>query len=210
MVTNGSGTRPRREQIYETASSLFSLHGYRATSVRDIARELDLQGGSLYAHISSKEDVLWEIVSRVAEEFDRAVRPIADQDGPACERLRQMIHGHVGVVVGHLSHATVFFQDWRHLSAARRAEVLALRDAYEGLFRRVLAEGAERGEFAHHDARLAAIFLLTALNGIASWYRTDGEHSAAEIADSYAGLLINGLAAPLGTQHVIAMEGTRV
>ncbi len=56
----------RREQIYNTAGTLFSRRGYAATSIRDIARELDLQGGSLYAHIDSKEDVLWAIVSRAA------------------------------------------------------------------------------------------------------------------------------------------------
>ncbi|HYT25976.1 MAG TPA: helix-turn-helix domain-containing protein [Actinomycetota bacterium] len=46
--------RPRRRQIEEVASSLFSERGYAATSMRDIARALDLQGGSLYAHIPSK------------------------------------------------------------------------------------------------------------------------------------------------------------
>jgi AcrR family transcriptional regulator len=209
MVTNDSGTRRRREEIYETASSLFSLHGYRATSVRDIARELDLQGGSLYAHIASKEDVLWEIVTRVAEAFDRAVRPHAMGEGPATERLRRMIYAHVGVVVGHLSHATVFFQDWRHLSQPRRAEVLALRDAYEGLFRSVLAEGVARQEFADHDLRLTAIFMLTTLNGIASWYRADGAISASQLAERYADLLLTGLAAPESRSPLLETEGTR-
>src|SRR4051794_24736153 len=99
----------RKEQIYRAASGLFSRNGYRATSVRDIARELDIQGGSLYAHIASKEEVLWEIVSRTADAFFQEVRPIAASESPATQRLREMIHAHVGVVVGHLSHAAVFF-----------------------------------------------------------------------------------------------------
>ncbi|MFL6250760.1 MAG: helix-turn-helix domain-containing protein, partial [Actinomycetes bacterium] len=48
----------RRRQIEDVASALFSSRGYAATSMRDIARALDLQGGSLYAHIPSKEAVL--------------------------------------------------------------------------------------------------------------------------------------------------------
>jgi TetR/AcrR family transcriptional regulator, cholesterol catabolism regulator len=186
-------THTRREQIYETASALFSLNGYRATSVRDIARELDLQGGSLYAHITSKEQVLWEIVSRAAEAFDTAVRPIAEADSPAPERLRKMIHAHIDVVVSHMSHATVFFQDWRHLSEPRRVEVLALRDRYEALFREVVGSGIAADEFAGRDVRLATTFLLTAMNAIPGWFRPDGERTADEIAHEYADMLISGL-----------------
>lgn len=186
----------RKEQIYRVASTLFSERGYRATSVRDIARELDLQGGSLYAHISSKEDVLWEIIVRVAESFFAAVEPIATSEGPVAERLRAMIHAHVGVVVNELARAVVFFQDWRQLSEPRKSEVLALRDGYEALFRETIAAGVANGEFAQRDPRLATIFVLTALNGIPGWFRADGDQRAEEIADELATLVINGLEGP--------------
>jgi AcrR family transcriptional regulator len=186
----------RREQIYRAASALFSERGYRATSIRDIARELDLQGGSLYAHISSKEDVLWEIIARVAESFSEAVRPIAEADGPASERLRAMIHAHVGVVINELARAAVFFQDWRQLSEPRRSEVLALRDNYEALFRTTIADGIASGEFQTANPRLATIFVLTALNGIPGWFRADGALTADDIADELANLVLNGLGRP--------------
>lgn len=186
----------RKEQIYRAASMLFSERGYRATSVRDIARELDLQGGSLYAHISSKEDVLWEIIARVAESFFTAVQPIAEGDRPADERLRAMVHAHVGVVVNELARAAVFFQDWRHLSEPRKREVLALRDGYEALFRSVIADGIVTGDFAARDPRLASIFVLTALNSIPGWFRADGGRMADEVADEFANLILDGLGRP--------------
>ena len=62
----------RRRAIEDVASTLFRAHGYSATSVRDIARALDIQGPSLYAHVSSKEDVLWAIVDRAATRFETA------------------------------------------------------------------------------------------------------------------------------------------
>ena len=40
--------------------------------MRDIARVLDIRGPSLYAHVASKEDVLWAIVDRVASRFEAA------------------------------------------------------------------------------------------------------------------------------------------
>lgn len=186
----------RKEQIYRAASALFSERGYRSTSIRDIARELDLQGGSLYAHISSKEDVLWEIIARVAESFYAAVQPISEADRSASERLRAMIHAHVEVVVNELARAAVFFQDWRHLSEPRKREVLALRDGYEALFRATIADGVANGELAARDSRLASIFVLTALNGIPGWFRADGERTADEIADELANLILDGLGRP--------------
>src|SRR3954452_9334333 len=90
---------PRRIQIEEVASALFRERGYAATSVRDIAQALNLQGGSLYAHMASKEDVLWSIVVRAAERFNAEVGPIAgDAARDPAERLRDMIRAHVGVV----------------------------------------------------------------------------------------------------------------
>ena len=56
----------RRQAIEDAASSLFHEHGYSGTSVRDIARAVDIQGASLYAHVASKQEVLWSIVERTA------------------------------------------------------------------------------------------------------------------------------------------------
>jgi len=136
---------PRRLQIEEAASALFRERGYAATSVRDIAQALNLQGGSLYAHMASKEDVLWSIVSRAADRFNAEVGPVAaDTTTSPADRLRNMIRAHVGVVTSVQKDAAVFLHEWRFLSDARRAEMLARRDAYEALFRDVCAEPFEQ------------------------------------------------------------------
>jgi AcrR family transcriptional regulator len=67
----------------------------------------DLQGGSLYAHIASKEAVLAAIVERAAEEFQSALAPIVDEALPAAERLRRPCE-HIAVVAANPSAATVY------------------------------------------------------------------------------------------------------
>ena len=193
MATGATDTR--REQIYAAASRLFSQRGYHSTSVRDIARELDLQGGSLYAHIDSKEDVLWEIVNRAALAFQSAIAPLVELDVSPAERLTQMIHAHVGVVVRQLSHVAVFQQDWRFLSEPRLSQIRALRDDYEVHFRRAIADGIARGDFLERDSKLASIFVLSALNAMPGWFQPDGLRTADEVADAFAELVINGLTA---------------
>ncbi|MEX1158230.1 MAG: hypothetical protein WEC79_04805, partial [Thermomicrobiales bacterium] len=71
--------------------------------------------------------------------------------------------------------------------------VLALRDGYEALFRTTIADGISKKELVARDARLASIFVLTALNGVPGWFRADGERTADEIADQLANLILDGL-----------------
>jgi len=188
----------RRQQIEDAASALFRERGYAATSVRDIAQALNIQGGSLYAHVASKEDVLWSIVSRAADRFNAEVGPLAtDAGAPAAPsapaRLRAMIRAHVEVVTSSQRDAAVFLHEWRFLSDERRAQMAARRDAYEALFRQAIGRGIAAGTFSPVDPRLTATAILTALNGIATWYRPDGPLTAQEIADHHADLFIRAL-----------------
>ncbi|MCA1669247.1 MAG: TetR/AcrR family transcriptional regulator [Thermomicrobia bacterium] len=186
----------RKRQIEDAASTLFSARGYSATSVRDIARALDMQGGSLYAHISSKEDVLWNIVNRAAERFHAAVRPIANGTECAAERLRGMARAHVRVITDDIEHATVFLHEWRFLGPERRAAIARQRDAYEAYFRAVIAEGMVSGEFRRVDPKMAGLGILSGLNGIAQWYRPHGPLAPDAIADAFADLFLCGLCRP--------------
>jgi AcrR family transcriptional regulator len=183
----------RRRQIEDVASTLFSHRGYAATSMRDIARALDLQGGSLYAHILSKEAVLAAIVEEAADGFHAAVRPIAEGAGTAAERLKAMIAAHVGVVTGGRDRAKVFLFEWTFLAPERREAVARSRAAYQGYFERVIREGVAAGELDAPDPALAAVFLLSAMNGMAHWYRPDGRLAPGALAEQYADLFLGGL-----------------
>jgi AcrR family transcriptional regulator len=190
----------RKRQIEDVASELFRERGYAATSVRDIARALDIQGASLYSHVRSKEEVLWSIVDRAAERFEEAADQAeqaadqTDQGSRGCvERLRALARAHVGVVTADPEYASVFAYEWKSLSGPHRGEVAHRRDAYEARFRALIVEGIACRAFARVDPAMASAFLLTALNGIATWYRPDGRLSAARIADEFSGLAIRSL-----------------
>ncbi len=185
----------RRRRIEDAASTLFREHGYAGTSIRDIARSLDIQGASVYAHVASKEDVLWAIVDRAATRFEDAASTAARtaSGGPPSERLAELVYRHVGVVIADVREASVFVHEWRALGDERRREIAARRDAYEQRFRDVIREGMATGEFAFTDPAVAATWILSALNGLASWYRPDGRLPADRIADHFVDLSIRSL-----------------
>jgi AcrR family transcriptional regulator len=181
----------RRREIEDVASSLFRERGYSGTSVRDIARALDIQGASLYAHVASKQDVLWAIVDRMATRFETAADAaleIADAEPEADPgtRLAALVRAHVGVITDDVERASVFVHEWRSLSTERRAEIGRRRDDYERRVRTLIAEGSASGTFTEVDPVVAAAYLLTAINGVVSWYRPDGRVRPEALADAYA------------------------
>jgi hypothetical protein len=99
------------------------------------------------------------------------------------------------VVTDDVGEASVFVREWRSLSSDRRARIGARRDAYETRWRQLIAEGSQTGAFAPADPPLAAAYLLTALNGIATWYRPGGALSARAIAAEFVNLSLRSLAA---------------
>jgi AcrR family transcriptional regulator len=194
----------RRRAIEDVASELFRSHGYAATSVRDIARALDIQGASLYAHVTSKEDVLWAIIDRAATRFeaaaDAAVQPRSTLGStlPAAHvdpavALAALVRAHVLVITDDPGAAGVFVHEWRALGPERRAAILARRDAYERRFRELIERGMAGGIFEMTDPVLASTTILSALNGLPGWYDAAGRLSPDRIADHLVDLVLRML-----------------
>ncbi|WP_022798681.1 TetR/AcrR family transcriptional regulator [Thermus islandicus] len=181
----------RRSQILQMAGHLFSQRGYHATSIRDLAKALNLQGGSLYAHIASKEELLLEVVRQAAERFQKVLEALPPEDPVA--RMKALVKGHLRVIAEELPRATVFFHEWKHLSPPLLEEAKALRRRYEEGVQGVIAEGVEKGVFRVEDLRLATLFVLSALNWTYQWYRKDGPLSLEALAEAYAGMLLRAL-----------------
>ena len=84
---------------------------------------LDIRGPSLYAHVASKEDVLWAIVDRVATRFEAAADAATAEARDPDDLLAGLVRAHVRVVTEDVGEASVFIHEWRHLSEERRQAV---------------------------------------------------------------------------------------
>ena len=168
--------------------------------MRDIARAVDIQGASLYAHVASKQEVLWSIVERTASRFEAAADAVEAGDpgavvfGPGVH-LISLVRAHVGVVTDDIERASVFVHEWRALDKGRRDEIARRRDAYEARFRSTIAQGVAVGAFEAVDPTVTAAYILTALNGLVAWYRPEGRLAARDIADAYADLSLRAVQA---------------
>jgi AcrR family transcriptional regulator len=159
--------------------------------VGDLADALGVQKGSLYAHIESKADLLWEVAREGADAFHAALDTVPDE-GPVVERIRAALRAHLRVVAEQLDVATVFIREWRYLDSGRRDEFLAERRRYEERFRALFREGRERGELRTDlDDDTAALVALSSVNWAYTWLRPGAETD--ELADRVTGLLLDGM-----------------
>lgn len=181
----------RRSELTRIAARLFAERGYQGTSLADLAEELGVQKPSLYHHIDSKEDLLWEVAWEGAEAFHAGLDAVP-ADLPATERIRLALRAHLAVVADQLDIATVFVREWRHLAGGRRERFVAERRRYEERIRELFRDGVEQSELRTDlDAATAALLFLSAANWAYTWLRPGADTD--ELADRLFAALLDGM-----------------
>ena len=181
----------RRNELTRQAARLFAAKGYHGTSIGEIAEALGVQKGSLYAHIESKQDLLYETMVEGARAFHAGLDAIPE-DAPATEKIRLALRSHLRVVANQLDVATVFVQEWRYLEGERRDEIVAERRRYEERIRALFREGREHGELRSDlDDATAALLALSAANWAYTWLQPGRDTD--ELADRFYDQLLDGM-----------------
>jgi AcrR family transcriptional regulator len=181
----------RRKELTRQAARLFAEKGYHGTSVGDLAQAMGVQKGSLYAHIESKADLLWEVAHDGAEAFHAALDAVPD-DLAATEKIRLALRAHLRVIAEQLDVATVFIREWRYLEGDRRDEFVAERRRYEERFRSLFREGRDLGELRTDlDDATATLLALSAANWAYTWLRPEADTD--ELADRFFAVLLEGM-----------------
>ena len=181
----------RRSELTRQAARLFAAKGYHGTSIGDLAEAMGVQKGSLYAHISSKQDLLYETMAEGARTFHAGLDEIPE-DAPVTEKIRLTLRSHLRVVADQLDVATVFVQEWRYLEGERRDEIVGERRRYEERIRALFREGRDLGELRSDlDDTTAALLLLSAANWAYTWLQPGRDTD--ELADRFYDVLLDGM-----------------
>lgn len=181
---------PKYAEILDAAARLFSERGYRNTSMRELSDAVGLKAGSLYSHISSKEQILQELVLDVGGLMVAAAARADTLDGTAVERLEAYIRNHLQLVQRHRPAVALLTFEWRSLEHPEQA--VALRDQTEKHLSNILEDGLAAGEFYPVDDRWARFVVLSVTNWSSQWFSGDGAQSPAEVAQGFVNVLMSG------------------
>lgn len=182
-----------KDRILEAAAQIFSEKGFHAASMQDIARSVNLQKASLYHHVSSKQEILLDLLDRALDILIDRIGEVVSQSGPPEEKLPQAIQIYLQTLTDQRGLAVVLLFEHRSLNDEFRSRHIPRRDRFESLWRDLIQEGIETGVFNCDDPAQPARALLGVMNWTLTWYRSDGPLTAQDIADQYAGLFLKGL-----------------
>ncbi|MEP6816982.1 MAG: TetR/AcrR family transcriptional regulator [Marmoricola sp.] len=174
-----------RATVLDSACELFAAHGFRSTSMKDIAEALGVRAPSLYNHVSSKQDILYAIMDtamdRALAALDEAVRGVDD----VSQELRRATESLVLDFLRFPAEVTICNAEVRSLDVAHRAAIVAKRDRYGSRVREIIERGCRSGTFRTRSPQLAAFAVLELGNGAKSWFKPNGRYTDVYVAREY-------------------------
>ena len=183
--TKSASMADRRAEILAVATRRFAEHGFEATTVRQLADDVNILSGSLYHHFATKDEMLHEIVrDAVLQMRDNTVR-IAAAPLDAEHRLVALLLLDLGELTRNQEVHAILSNERRFFR--RREEfayvVQAKKEAYLA-WRRVLEEGVAARLFKPDlDVYLTISTTLRMLNAAADWYKNEDAYISGNVCD---------------------------
>ena len=191
--TVGSHGPKTMEAIRKAGLRLIFEHGYEAMSLRQLAAEVGIQAGSLYNHIATKQELLFDLVQDHINELLRQLDRALQGKTGSTERLRTFVVFHVTYHMNRKREVFIANSELRSLEPKNYEAIVALRGAYEQRLADILTEGVEEGVFEVADIQVATFAIIALLTGLCSWYRPGGRLTKEAIVAAHEKLVLSGV-----------------
>jgi AcrR family transcriptional regulator len=190
---------PRRrglnqEQLLKAAIRVIRQHGYRDTSLQDIADEFHFTKPALYYYIQNKEELLYKIYDESISAWIARLESLAeDRNLSAREKLQQVLAYYLDLCINH-DEMVIFFNEKSNLSAEHYELISAKERRVMQIISGIYREGVEEGTFRPWDATAVTFAILGMGAWTSHWFSHDGPLSQQELVNLYDRLLAEGYA----------------
>jgi AcrR family transcriptional regulator len=183
--SSADGTHRR---LLEVALLTFGERGFHGVSVRELARAAGIQPSSMYAHLSSKEALLMELVMLGHEEHRARLLAAAEDagDDDVVEKMRALVRAHVRMHAEYPLLARVANRELHALKPARREKVLKVRGDSEQLLQSTVEKGVIAGVFSVPDPWLAMAVIGGSGIRVAEWWNADHTYTIEDVEAAYS------------------------
>jgi AcrR family transcriptional regulator len=191
--------RERYDEIVQIAGELFAAKGFDGTSLYDIAEAVGVLRGSLYHYITSKEDLLYDVIRVMHERLRENITICERFSGDPLRQLIAFAYNHITLNADarHFSRGAVFWRDVERLSEDKRHMILRDRDAYERHLRKILKAGQTAGVVdPDMDLRMGAFAVLGLVNSHHRWYRPGGPITPRQLGREFTAFVLAAVATP--------------
>lgn len=187
LLPPGLDLTPAKRRLYEVALELFGEQGYHAVSIRDIATALGQQSSAIYFHVSSKQDLLYELAVIGHQSHYEALRDaLMDAGADPRDQVTAVARAHVRTHLDYPSMARLTNRELRALSPQHFQSVVAIRSQSEKLMVDVIERGVRMGVFSTTDPFLDAKALGAMAMRLPEWWTPESPRSREQILERYA------------------------
>lgn len=173
MAGEGDSTR---EAILLAAARIFYRRGYKATTLRDLAKACNLKAGSIYYYFGSKEEIGGEVLDRGMRGMIEQVRAAAEAAQPPSSyraKIDAALRVHLRTLFEN-PYAAANLRIFNQAPPAVRRRNQRLHDAYHAYWRGLFAE-AQAAKEIRGDINLSLLRLLIigAINLVDQWFKPE-------------------------------------
>lgn len=177
----------RKNEILDSASTLFFTKGYEQTSTNDILEDVGIARGTLYYHFKSKEDILNSLLERELSALLLQGEAIAqDKNIPVIDRLFLIAKG-----LNFNQHDSEQMLDLMHqpenVLLHHRMNILLMQRAPK-IFAHLIQEGVDEGifktDYPLETMEMVILYLIT-------YFGKEENLSAIEISHKVEGFIHN-------------------
>jgi AcrR family transcriptional regulator len=188
LLPPGVDLSPSKRRLYETSLDLFGREGFHAVSIRDIANALGQQSSAIYFHVSSKQDLLFDLsVIGHKAHFEALRDALMDAGTEPEDQLKAVTRAHIVQHLDYPSMARVTNREMRALSPEQLQAVLAIRTQAEQLFIDVIERGVRLGAFTSTDAFLDGKAIGAMGIRLPEWWTPASPRTREQIVERYCG-----------------------
>lgn len=145
-----------RDRIEMAAIRLFVEKGVAETSIRDIARAVDVSEGALYRHFASKDELVWMAFEHHYVDFAERLKALADGEATARGKVAAMIRG---FCQAHDENPTLF-RFLLFVQHGQLGKLAAGKATPVTVMRSVIEAGIDTGEVPRQHAALATALIF--------------------------------------------------
>jgi AcrR family transcriptional regulator len=178
--------------ILRNASKAFMERGYYKTSLDDIAQMQNVTKPTLYYYIKNKEDILIKCEEVACGKISNFIDDIRAQDISGFAMLEKFIKGYIIIITDDIARCHVRHRGQMEDEDARKASIKNHKDI-ENKVRKVIQKGIEDKSIRNCNSKILAILLFDSLNGISSWFKSDGEVKLDELVEEVLALVQKGV-----------------
>ena len=146
--------KDRKETIADNFQKYFNHFGFKKTSVDDVARELKISKKTIYQHFSSKEEIFYYIVSRIARQYRNRMEKELEVYPTYQGKIEQLVRMIFAESRQWLKGNDAFEFKYKYEIAE-----LAFQDTYTELIAELVQGGTETDEFSTSSVSLTVRFI---------------------------------------------------